>query len=346
VKRHTNLFDQIISFENLLLASRKAQKCKRFKPSVSSFNLELEKELLIIQHELKYQTYQPGSYKRFLIFDPKKRLISAAPYRDRVVHHALCNVIEPIFDKTFIYDSYACRKNKGTHKAVDRFTKFCRLNRYVLKCDISKYFDSVDHEILFELIARKIKDRKTLWLIKLIIASLNGQGGKGIPIGNLTSQFFANIYLNGMDHFIKEELKCEYYIRYVDDFVVLDGDKKKLHEIKAAIVDYVVRLKLKLHPAKSTVFPVTQGTDFLGYKIYPTHRLVRKSNVKRFIRRMKKYYEALLRGKIISEKISMSVQSWAAHAAHADSYGLLKKLGISQDTRRFLEQYSRQPASS
>jgi retron-type reverse transcriptase len=344
MKRHNNLFERITSFENLLLASRKAQKGKRFKSSVGSFNLEIEKELLQIQYELRNQVYRPGSYKRFFIYDPKKRLISAAPYRDRVVHHALCNIIEPIFDKTFIRDSYACRVGKGTHKAVDRFTKFCRQNRYVLKCDISKYFDSVDHHILFELIARKIKDKNALCLIKLIIDSLNGREGKGIPIGNLTSQFFANIYLNGLDHFIKERLKCGYYIRYVDDFVLLADNKNELHEAKKLISDYLAGLKLNLHPKKSTVSLVSQGTDFLGYKIYPTHRLVKKSNVRRFVRRMKKYRKALFEGKTSLEKISMSIQSWIAHASHADSRHLLTRLGVSQDTRRFLEQYSRQPA--
>lgn len=325
MKRYNNLFEQITSFENLFLASQKAQKGKRHKASVSSFNLELERQLLIIQRELQNQTYQPGLYKRFLIFDPKKRLISAAPYRDRIVQHALCNVIEPIFDKTFIYDSYACRKGKGTLKAVDRFTKFCRQNNYVLKCDISKYFDSIDHNILLGLVSRKIKDKLALRLIKLIIDSSNNQE-KGIPIGNLTSQFFANIYLNGMDHFIKEQLGCRYYIRYTDDFVVLDNDKRRLHEIKGVIADYLERLKLRLHPVKSRVFPVRQGTDFLGYKIYPDFRLIRKDNVKRFKRRMKGRFKLLRLGLTTIPDITHSIQSWLGFAQHADSYALRRKL--------------------
>ncbi|MBI5398986.1 group II intron reverse transcriptase domain-containing protein [Candidatus Saganbacteria bacterium] len=344
MKRYGNLFEKLISFENLLLASKKAQKGKRFKDSTGNFNLELEKELLLIQHELRQGLYKPGTYKRFLIFEPKKRLISAAPYRDRIIQHALCNIIEPIFDNAFIYDTYSCRKGKGTHAAVERFSAFCRKARYVLKCDISSYFDSIDHKVLFDLISRKIKDRKVLWLIRIIISSLNRAEGKGIPIGNLASQFFANIYLDGMDHFIKEKLKCRYYIRYTDDFVVLDDNKEKLHGVKKKIEEYLLGLRLNMHPDKCAIFKVEQGTDFLGYKIFPGHRLVRKSNIKRFTRRIKKYRKELLYDKISLAKITRSIESWAAHAAHANSFGFLKKLGIGQNTRQFLEQYSRQPA--
>ena len=175
MKTYNHLFEQICSFENLLSAAKKAQKGKRSKQDVAMFNFRLEHELLKLQEELLNGTYQPGEYYEFYIFEPKKRMISAAPYRDRVVHHALCNVIEPIFDKSFIYDTYACRKGKGTHRAVERFTQFCRKNKYVLKCDIKKYFPSIDHEILYELICHKIRDRRTLWLIKLIIDSSNEQ---------------------------------------------------------------------------------------------------------------------------------------------------------------------------
>jgi len=245
MKTYNHLFEQICSFENLLSAAKKAQRSKKLKQDVARFNFRLEHELLKLQEELLNGTYQPGGYYEFYIFEPKKRMISAAPYRDRVVHHALCNLIEPIFDKTFIYDSYACRKDKGTHRAVERFTQFCRKNKYVLKCDVKKYFPSIDHEILYELICRKIADKRTLWLIKLIIDSSNEQERvleyyqgddlftslarrMGIPIGNLTSQFFANIYLNGFDHYVKEQLQCRYYIRSVshhktDSTVVCKG---------------------------------------------------------------------------------------------------------------------------
>ena len=268
MKTYNRLFNQICSFENLLLAARKAQDGKRFQEAVARFNFHLEPELYRLQEELQTRTYRPCPYHEFHIYEPKLRKISAAPYRDRVVHHALCNVIEPIFDRTFIFDSYACRKGKGTHKAVDRFTEFCRKSDYVLKCDIKKYFPSIDHGILKTLFRRKIRDTNVLWLMDLVVDFSNPQEGlldeqgmarakkrrnipspdegadtvgetsrsrfpldspspdaegtvrrRGIPIGNLTSQFYANIYLNGFDHFVKETLKCRHYIRYVDDFV-------------------------------------------------------------------------------------------------------------------------------
>ena len=240
MKTYNRLFNRICSFENLLLAARKAQDGKRFQEEVARFNFHLERELYRLQEELQTRIYRPGPYHEFHIYEPKLRKISAAPYRDRVVHHALCNVIEPIFDRTFIFDSYACRKGKGTHKAVNRFTEFCRKSEYVLKCDIKKYFPSIDHGILKTRFRKKIRDADVLWLMDLIVDFSNPQEGlldeqdtardrpppygsgdilgtvrdgfslpdeagtvrrRGIPIGNLTSQFYANIYLNGFDHY-------------------------------------------------------------------------------------------------------------------------------------------------
>jgi len=343
MKTHDGLYPKICSFENLWKAARKAQRGKRFKDNVASFNFHLEHELFRIQEELLSQTYQPGEYHEFAIYEPKKRMISAAPYRDRVVHHALCNVIEPIFERTFIFDSYACRVGKGTHRAVARFTTFCRKNRYVLKADISKYFPSIDHDILKGLIRRKIRDDKTLWLIDLIIASSNPQEPaifyfpgddlftpyerrRGIPIGNLTSQFFANVYLNPFDYFVKEQLHCKDYIRYCDDFVVLAKSKERLHEVKEQMEEYLILLRLKLHPHKSQIFPVKEGTDFLGYRIFPTHRRVRRDNIVRFKRRTRRLQESYAKGEITVSQVGQSIQSWIAHVSHADSYGLRKRL--------------------
>lgn len=339
MKTWNNLFARITSFENLLLAARRARQGKRLKPGTATFDLELEGNLLRLQEELQSHTWQPGGYFTFEIYEPKKRLISAAPYRDRVVHHALCNVIEPLFDQIFIHDSYANRQDKGTHRAVDRLTQFCRRNRYVLKCDIRKYFPSIDHEILCEQIARKIKDQETLWLARCIIDSSNPQEPvcdyfpgddlftphtrrKGLPIGNLTSQFFANIYLNGFDHFVKESLGCHCYIRYVDDFVVLAEDKGFLHGVKEAMGGYLERLRLRLHPTKCQVFPVTQGIDFLGYRVYPDHRRLRRENAVYFRRRLKHLQKDYRDGRIDLERVSRSIQSWVAHVSHADTYGL------------------------
>lgn len=343
MKTYGGVYPQICSFENLWEAARRAQRGKRFQRSVARFNFHLERELFRLQEELLAQTYQPGTYHEFTIYEPKKRMISAAPYRDRVIHHALCNVIEPIFERTFIFDSYACRVGKGTHRAVDRFTKFCRQQRYVLKADIQKYFPSVDHSVLKELMRRKIRDPQALWLVDLIIDSSNAQEPvttyfprddlftsierrRGIPIGNLTSQFFANVYLNPLDHFVKEQLRCKHYIRYCDDFVVLGDDKDWLHETRARIEEYLISLRLKLHPRKSQVFPVKDGTDFLGYRIFPTHRRVRRDSIIRFRRRMRLLQEAYTKGEVSSSHIRQSVQSWLGHVSHADSYELRRQL--------------------
>jgi len=344
MKTFKNLFPQICSFENLLLAAKKAQRGKRFKKNVARFNIDLEKELVRLRRELLDHSYRPGKYHHFTVYEAKKRLISAAPYRDRVVHHALCNVIEPIFERSFIYDSYACRKGKGTHQAVERFSQFARKNSYVFKCDIRKYFPSIDHQILFEMFERKIRDQDTLWLIQTIIDSSDVtdqnelfyfegdnlftplERRKSLPIGNQTSQFFANVYLNGFDHYVKEVLRCHYYIRYVDDSVTLDNDKIRLHEIREQFIEYLSSLRLQLHPDKSQIFPVEQGTEFLGYRVFPTHRLIRKSNVKRFRRRLKKLQQLYSSGEITLPEIRQRIQSWLGHAGWANSYNLRKEI--------------------
>ena len=398
MKTYNRLFNQIYSFENLLLAARKAQDGKRFQEAVARFNFHLERELYRLQEELQTRTYRPGPYHEFHIYEPKLRKISAAPYRDRVVHHALCNVIEPIFDRTFIFDSYACRRDKGTHKAVDRFTEFCRKSDYVLKCDIKKYFPSIDHGILKTLFRRKIRDANVLWLMDLIVDFSNPQEGfldergiagdrpprygdgdtlgiagdrppryggtetlgiagdrpprygngdigngdifggdrrRGIPIGNLTSQFYANIYLNGFDHFVKETLKCRHYIRYVDDFVVLDNDKARLHQVKAEMEAYLAQhLRLQLHEHKCQISPVKTGTDFLGYRVFPTHRLLRQTSVTRARRRLRRLQQDYAAGDISQDAVKHSVQSWLGHVKHADTYGLRRAIFSQLSFRR------------
>jgi retron-type reverse transcriptase len=264
-------------------------------------------------------------------------LISAAPYRDRVVHHALCNIIEPIFEKTFIYDSYANRKGKGTHRALRRFTKFARTSRYILQCDIRKYFPSIDHEILKKHIRRKIKCKDTLWLIDAIIDNSNRQEAvlhyftgdnlftpnkrrKGIPIGNLTSQFFANIYLNGFDHFIKEQLGVKKYIRYVDDFALFSDDYYFLRDGKAKMVGYLEQLRLFLHPVKTQLFKTKYGANFVGFRIFPDRIRVRSESLKRARRRLKNLKADYMAGVIGYKEVNQSMQSWIAHLNHGDTW--------------------------
>lgn len=346
MKRHGHLFEQLVSFENLLAAAQAARRGKRFKANVAQFDFDLERELFALQQELRSQTYRPGPYRTFTIREPKARLISAAPYRDRVVHHALCRVIEPIFDRTFIRDSYACRVGKGTHLAVDEFAQHARRFQYVLKCDLAKYFPSIDHEILVGLLARKIKDPLVLWLIRAIVDASNEQEfvcrhfdgddlfspierRRGIPIGNLTSQFFANVYLNGFDHFVKERLRCAAYLRYCDDFVVFGQDKRALGTVKAAMGEYLAGLRLTLHPRKCQVWPTQTGVDFLGYRVFPTHRRLRATTAKRAIRRLRAKAWACVRGALSLDRWRQSWASWLGHAQHADTYGLRR--AVAQD---------------
>lgn len=343
MKRYGNLWQQIVSFKNILLAAKKAQKGKRFRPSVLAFNDNLERELLQLQIELSNKTYCPGNYTTFEIFDPKPRIISAAPYCDRVVHHALCNIIVPIIERTFIDDSYANRTGYGTHRALKRFTQFARSSKYVLQCDISKYLPSIDREILKQILRRKIKCQNTLWLIDKIIdnspqqdTTINYFPGdnlltplehkRGLPIGNLTSQFFANVYLNGLDHFVKEQLKARKYLRYVDDFAVFSDDKIFLSEAKLAIEDYLITLRLKLHPTKSELFETKYGANFVGFRILPDRIRVRNDNLKRARIRLKKLQKEYAEEKITVENLKQRLQSWEAHLKHGDTYSLRQNI--------------------
>ena len=327
MKTYKNLYPQIYDFQNLLKSYYQARRCKSEKRYIIEFEWNLEKNLFYIQNKLKDCNYQFGQYQSFYVSDPKKRLIFAAPFQDRIVHHALCNVIEPIFDKGFIFDSYACRKNKGTHKAVFRLKKFMRSfgddKFYVFKADIKKYFPSINRNILFQLIKKKISDQNTLQLIKAVIDSLDGKDG--IPIGNLTSQLFANIYLNELDQFVKHYLKVKYYCRYVDDFVLLHQERSQLKIWRAEIKEFLKnRLKLELHPQKQEIFPGKIGIDFLGYHIFTSHILVRQSTARRFFCRLKS-----------GQMSNQSIYSYLGHFKFADTFGLMKKVN-----RIYAERYT------
>lgn len=342
MRTYSNLFQQICSFKKLHFSYFKARKCKRYRDYVLEFGRNLEKNLIKLNQELLNQTYCHGSYREFIVCDSKKRHIRAAPFRDRIVHHALCNVIEPIFDKSFIFDSYACRKEKGTHQAIKRLRKFLKTlskekrNIYCFQADISKYFDSIDHDILFSLIKKKIKDKKILWLVKEILDSccirkiykdLFSFRQIGIPIGNLTSQLFANIYLNEIDQFAKHGLKEKYYLRYMDDFLFLSYSKKDLFQIKEKINLFLrENLKLTLHPKKANIFNVKNGIYFLGYRNFANYRLLKKDTVKRFIKRQKFYQKKLNQGLMSQKKFNASLSSWLAYAKFGDSWRLRKKI--------------------
>ena len=342
MKTYRNLYPKLCSLENLDLVFKKARKGKTSKSYVIIFEANLEKELNKLRKELLSLSYKPLPLKRFIIRDPKTRTIHSSSFRDRVIHHAIVNILEPIFDKTFIYDSYASRKYKGTHKAVERFDEFKRkiskngklaknnyscnnIIGYALKADIKHYFQTVNHKILLNIIKRKIKDNDVIWLIKQILDNFNSEiKGIGMPLGNLTSQFFANIYLNELDQFIKNKLKAKYYIRYVDDFVILHNNKEVLEKYKDNIDKYLTTLKLELHPIKSQVIPLRNGITFLGYRIFYHYKLLRKSNLKKFERNFQKKQE--MNDGVTPEILQKSLRGWFGYAKWANTYKLRKKI--------------------
>lgn len=343
MKRLDGIWTTLTSFENLLRAYRKARRGKRSKPGVAEFGLNLEHELLTLRRALQDGMYQPGEYRLFTIYERKPRLIAAAPFRDRVVHHAVMQVIEPELDRTFISDSYACRHGKGVHAAVDRYQAWSQTYRYVLKMDIQQYFPSIDHDLLKEKLRRWIKDAQVLDLFACIIDSSPESTAEpqyfpgddlltsldrrvGIPIGNLTSQFFANLYLDDFDHDIKQVLKVRPYLRYVDDMVVLDHDKTRLAEIRAAVRERLTIDRLRLHPRKAQISPVADGLNLLGYVVYPARRRLRSDNGHRFARKLRRMSVAYQVGRLEWADVVASTQSWIGHAQHADTDGLRRAI--------------------
>lgn len=281
--------EQSFSFENLRAAYQRARRGKGGREEVAQFGWNLESNLLALRTDILSDAYVHGSYRKFIVSDSKRREIQAAPFRDRVVHQAMVAALEPVFDRGFVYDTYACRRGKGTHAAIARFERFARVSRYALTMDISKYFASIDHGILFSFLARKVNDRRMLALCRIVIKSSEEKPGVGIPIGNLTSQLFANVYLDALDQYVKHGLQERRYVRYMDDFAILHDDKAHLHALKAEVTDFLAaRLKLAVHPHKAQIVPTRCGVGFLGFRIFPHHRLLRPSTVRRFVARVKR----------------------------------------------------------
>ncbi|MCX6749330.1 MAG: reverse transcriptase/maturase family protein [Candidatus Pacearchaeota archaeon] len=332
MKLCNKLYREICSINNLALAWTKAKKGKTKKKDVIEFKQNLRENLLKLRRELLEQTYNPKLLKTFILRDPKTRKISKSDFKDRVVHHALVRVIEPIFDKTFIYDSCANRKDKGNLFALKRFNEFKRkvtnnlkIEAFCLKADIKHYFQEVDHEILLNIIRRKISDEKIILLIKKILENnvADNPKGRGMPLGNLTSQFFANVYLNELDRFVKHNLKGKYYIRYVDDFVILHYKKEQLKIWKEQIRDFIKKdLKLEIHQDKSRITSLSKGVDFVGFRNFYYHRLLRKRNISNMENKIKVFAQ----GKISPEKIKEIFQGWSAYAKWGNSYKLRNKI--------------------
>ncbi len=345
MKTYKNLYPQITNFGNLYDAWRKARRGKRYKPAASAFEFNLDAELLALHQELRDESWQPGGFRSFTIHEPKRRKISAAPYRDRVVHHALVRVIEPIYERKFIDDSYANRVGKGTHKALDRCTQYMRRYKYVLQCDVQQFFPAVDHQVLKRILAKTIAGQPTLHLCEKIIDSGVGVLAeeydmrwfpnddlfaavrpRGLPIGNLTSQFWANVYMNELDQFVKHTLRCKGYVRYVDDFLLFADDKVTLHQWRDEIIAFLAGLRLTIHENRAQPKPVERGIPFLGFTVYPDHRRLKRSKGISYRRHLKTLWRCYHAGEITREQGKASVYAWLGHVQHGDTYGLQRKL--------------------
>ena len=352
MKTYNNLYYWLSSVGNLTLAWRKAREEKTSHEDVIEFEKNIELNLLNLHTELHTKTYKPRPLVTFVLRDPKTRVIAKSDFRDRVVHHALLNVIKVYFEKQFIYDSCANQVGKGTTFALKRFHTFMRKGShpqnesgFCLKADIKHYFQNVNHTILLTILQRKITDPNVLWLIKQILATnaefRRGGGDRtqrtnvtkgeasgvsptqGMPLGNYTSQFFANVYLNELDYFVKHTLKAKYYIRYVDDFVILHRSAKQLAEWKEQIDIFLTeKLRLSLHPDKSRIVPLKRGIDFVGFRNFYHKRLLRKRNIRNMQRKIALYKE----GGLSFTDISASYQGWQGYAKWANTYKKREKI--------------------
>lgn len=328
-------FEKIYDFESLYRAYRKARRGKRWKEAAAKFEINMLEALHLLSIMLKQKTYTPAPYHTFLIYEPKQRVVMTNSYKDKVVQHALCDeVLEPSLSKAFIFDNYASQPNKGTHFGLARMEKFMReyyrhhgADGWILKGDISKYFYSIRHDILKEQIRRYVHDPDVLWLVDMIVDSTEGVG---IPIGNQSSQIFALLYLSGMDHFVKEQLRIKYYGRYMDDFYLIHPDKEYLKYCLTQITKLVEALGLKLNN-KTQIMPLSQGIDFLGFHTYllPSGKVIRKlrrrskNNVRRKLKKMKPLVEA---GKIPASAPAQSYQSWRGHASKGNCHHLIRNM--------------------
>lgn len=292
-------YDDIISVENLLAAWQEFVRGKRSRKDVQEFQRDLMGNILSLYRDLAARQYQHAPYEAFNISDPKPRSIHKASVRDRLLHRALYRKLYPFFDRTFISDSFSCRQGKGTHRALDRF-RMCAYSAsknhtktlWVLKCDVRKFFASIDHAVLFGILAEYIPDKDTVRLLAEIVGSFDSTAtdgavrrGVGLPLGNLTSQLLVNIYMNRFDQFVKHRLKAKYYVRYADDFAIMSTDRAWLERVLLETKSFLsTQLKLDLHPDKVSIGTIASGIDFLGWVHFPDHRVLRSVTKRRMLR--------------------------------------------------------------
>jgi retron-type reverse transcriptase len=336
---YKDLFNKIVQPETLFLAWKEFRTGKGSKTDVLLFEGDLESNIFKLSRELRSKKYRHGRYEGFYISDPKLRHIHKASVRDRVLHHAIFTVLNPVFEPTFISNSFSCRVGKGTHKGVEMFRNMLRKESenntrtcYVLKCDVQKFFDSIDHNILLSILTKKIKDSNTIWLLNNIIESYASSTSdlfrkRGVPIGNLISQLFANVYMNEFDQFVKHKLKICYYARYTDDFIIVSRDREYLMGLVGSINNFLEDfLSLHLHPNKVEIIKYTAGVDFLGYVIFPTHTLIRERTKRRIIRKFESKIKKYEEGEVSKEKINATLSSYLGVLSHANTYKLSMRL--------------------
>lgn len=329
MKRVGDLFDKLVSFENLHKAGLRACRGKMKKLDVAKFYFDLENEIIRIQKELMSGEYRPKPFRQFEIREPKVRQICCSDFDDRVVHHAFCNVLEPIFESRMIFHSYACRQNKGSHLAVVQCQRSARKANYFLKCDFRKYFESIDHQVLKTLLSKVIKDRNFLKALFVIVDHQvpGASVGQGLPIGNLTSQNFANYYLASLDRRIEATDGVIGYLRYMDDFICFSKSKDVLKFLLNDIRNYAYEtLKLQLKEKVTTLAPVSEGINFLGFRVYPDVIRIRRENLNRLRKKVRLFERLYKEGVITQQRLTDSVRSMIGHVSHADSKGIRKEI--------------------
>jgi len=341
MKSNRHLWQNVVAPENLMAAATDAMRGKRCRSSAARFFSRWETEVWRLHGELVSGEYRPGAYTYFKIYEPKERVVAAAPFRDRVVHHALVRVLQPIFEPRFIEDSFACRPGKGTHAGMRRAAEFARRFPCAMKCDIRRYFPSIDHEILLGRIARVVADPAVLGLVRTILASHTDstrrvygdslfdcrEVGIGLPIGNLTSQFFANIHLDGFDHFVKQDLRVKGYVRYVDDFLIFGPDRQTVRSWGEQARAYLGRQRLEIHPDKYRLCRSSEGVDFCGFVVRGDGRIrVRRASVRRFQQKLRQRKWQGRRGECMTSDVRATVRAWVGHAAHAQSWHLRREV--------------------
>ena len=337
MKREGNLFEKVADFHALCAAAKRAARGKGGAYSTAAFIIDMERETLALQRDILDGTYRPKPYRTFYISDPKPRTISAADFRDRVAHHALCAVLEPLFERAAIFDSYACRKGKGSHAAVRRAQSFAGRFPYFLKLDVKKFFETVDHGVIMTGLRRLVKDGWLLVLADRIIehGAPGSPPGKGLPIGNLTSQHFANNYLSPLDHFIKENLRVPGYIRYMDDLLFFAESKAFLRGVNQTVRDYMTdRLKLEIKTKATILAPVSEGVPFLGLRVWPHLIRLDGTSKRRLMGSLRSAAKGINVGWCTEDEVAPSLASKLGHAGHADTLALRRSLGGIMDLVR------------